>query len=86
MGSYDTGEVIETPRRSSNLSRETDNSGRPDNMSVPGAYETQASTTPSSSYIEGAPLLISLGGGLTPSRIVKKIPEEYGRIWFLMKR
>jgi hypothetical protein len=68
MGSYDTGESYTPPSRSS-LSRENASERS-------GNIDTQASA-PMSTYYDGAPLLISLGGGLTPSRIVKKIPEEF---------
>jgi hypothetical protein len=43
---------------------------------VPQKFESEASTI-QSTYNIGALLLVSLGGGLTPSRIVKKIPEEF---------
>jgi len=69
MGSYDTGESYTPPSRNVSSLRETE---------TVRSHETQPSTVPSSTYYEGAPLLISLGGGLTPSRIVKKIPEEFG--------
>ncbi len=77
MGSYDTGENY-TPRNwNANTSRETTTPQRSENVTPAPNYVTNPSVTPSTSY-DGAPLLISLGGGLTPSRIVKKIPEEFG--------
>jgi hypothetical protein len=66
MGSYDTGETYTPTRRSTERTSERETS-RP----------TEQASTPQASYEAGAPILISLGGGLTPSRIVKKLPEEY---------
>jgi hypothetical protein len=76
MGSYDTGETYTPPRR--NIPRE-ETSGNSGNSGTGASrnYEVQASTTPTNAPYEGAPLLIALGGGLTPSRIVKKVPEEF---------
>lgn len=63
MSSYDTGETYTPPSRSIRQSR----------SSMPEDTEPVVNND----YEPGAPILISLGGGLTPSRIVKKLPEEY---------
>ena len=75
MGSYDTGESYTPPTRSRSYSGDVTPERTRSNAT--GSNDTQPSTTPMSTFYESAPLLISLGGGLTPSRIVKKIPEEY---------
>lgn len=62
--SYDTGESYTPPRRSIGTDPTTN-------------YTSNSETSVNNNYEPGAPLLISLGGGLTPSRIVKKIPEEF---------
>jgi hypothetical protein len=77
MGSYDTSETYTPPSRSERISEESGGSAHTRSPSTSRSDATQQSTTPMNTYYEGAPLLISLGGGLTPSRIVKKIPEEY---------
>lgn len=66
MGSYDTGESYSPPVRS--FRRDS-----------PSTYSGETSEEPvlSSNIYSDAPILISLGGGLTPSRIVKKLPMEY---------
>jgi len=65
MSSYDTGESYMPPIRSIRRDPTTD-----DNT-------VQETSRVNDTYNVGAPLLISLGGGLTPSRIVKKLPEDY---------
>jgi hypothetical protein len=76
MGSYDTDETYTPPSRGVRLSREINSDDQSRNVPVPQKFESEASTI-QSTYNIGALLLVSLGGGLTPSRIVKKIPEEF---------
>jgi hypothetical protein len=65
MGSYDTGETY-TPEPSPVRRMVTDD-----------APATRPRVRRTAVYEPGLPILISLGGGLTPARIVKKLPEEY---------
>ncbi|MFH1400816.1 MAG: hypothetical protein ABIH41_04815 [Nanoarchaeota archaeon] len=65
MGSYDTHETTPASRPLR----------RP--ISSTPSREEPAETTPASRYQSGQPILMSVGGGLTPARIVAKLPEEY---------
>ncbi|MGV8087388.1 MAG: hypothetical protein ACP5N1_07185 [Candidatus Woesearchaeota archaeon] len=76
MGSYDTAESYTPPSRNVTPSRDTDSSESSRSTNSTRDYSVSMPAPVSTSY-DGAPLLISLGGGLTPSRIVKKIPEEF---------
>lgn len=62
--SYDTGESYTPPSTSRRSDPTTSYSPTEDNVR-------------DNNYEAGAPILVNLGGGLTPSRIVKKIPEEF---------
>ena len=82
MGSYDTGECNITPRRSYRSydppSRPTPPPSEEDSTPIEDRIEeAMTNYTPTNSeYDPDLKTIVSLGGGLTPSRIVQPLPEE----------
>ena len=79
MGSYSTSEVSSAPR-SIRQSYESptggsSGSGRSARPARP-RLETEAPTSPQQGIDATLPTIISLGGGLSTMRIVKKVPEQ----------
>ncbi|MBT7902354.1 hypothetical protein HN587_00715 [Candidatus Woesearchaeota archaeon] len=79
MGSYDTSESY-TPRRSFSGGSGGESSRGSSRPSVPlrtsAAPPTTSSEPALNQYDPDLPTIVALGGGLTPSRIVKKLPDE----------
>ena len=85
MGSYDTGEVISRPSRSSDSStrsRTSRSRATPRDPPEPRGYtppmpndSTEVERDASIDYERAT--LVAVGGGLTPARIVKKVVSDY---------
>jgi hypothetical protein len=76
MGSFDTAETVS---RSDDEPRRTTRRAEPDNTQrVPGpSDDVRPEESPDMDY--DRPTLVSVGGGLTPARIVKKVDTAYLR-------
>ncbi|MBT5021231.1 hypothetical protein HOK51_04310 [Candidatus Woesearchaeota archaeon] len=78
MGSYDSYES-DTPRPSftSRVSDDSGSSSGNSNPEITSVPQSDGGSSPVNPDYDGSlPTLVALGGGLTPSRIVKKIPDE----------
>ena len=80
MGSYDTSETYTPPPRRTFSGGGTGSGGgsrrTPPAIGGGGSVPPASTPPPQSDYDPSLPSIVALGGGLTPSRIVKKVPDE----------
>lgn len=77
MGSYDTGEVVSRPARSSSSGRDRDTTPPETNRYAPPMPNDNTTVERDDTIDYERAILVAVGGGLTPARIVKKVDSAY---------